>query len=321
MTAELPSLEPMRTWEAPHKVNAIAIDVTGNMVAAAGPHGNVTLWNAEGGTLLRRCVGSHDDATCAAISPDRSLLAVGGIEGEVRVFDIATGQIKFNLGNHGSRLLGVAFSPDGKLLATTCWDAILRWWNPTDGKLIGKSDGPRVGMGRFCFSPANRQMAIPFSQWLGDAKKTNSSSFLFELRSVRYEDGSLRAQIPLSVGPWATSVPSVGFLFAAGMEDGSVVIWSNHDGKEISRWTIPNDGAPVHQPGIVALEFLSGDRIFAISMSGNGGIWSTKDGKQLAELDRGTDGFVTAAVSPKTGRMALSKWDHKIELFDLSEQK
>lgn len=317
---EPPPIEPIRSWESPHRVNAVAIDEAGSVVAAAGPHGSVTLWRADDGTLLRRCVGSHDDATCAALSPDGSLLAVGGIEGNVRVFDIASGQPKYVLGEHGSRLLSVAFSPDGTLLASTCWDGVLRWWKAADGSRVGDADGPRVGLGRFCFTPASDEIAIPYSQWRGNPPTAQINPFLFEIRSVRCEDGRLGAQVPLSLGPWTMTIPRKPVLFGAGMEDGSVVVWSNLDGKEIARWTIASDGNPIRQPGIVCLAFLPEGRLFAMTMSGGGGIWS-HEGNRLAVLDRSTDGFVTADVSPKNYRLALSRWDHTIELFDLSKER
>ena len=66
-------------------------------------------------------------------------------DGAVRLWDPATGRpvgaaIKTGSGPNG--LSGVAFSPDGKLLASSGGDGTVRLWDPTTGRPVARSSTP-----------------------------------------------------------------------------------------------------------------------------------------------------------------------------------
>ena len=60
---------------------------------------------------------------------------------------------------HTGNVTGVAFSPDGKMLASTSWDGAIRLWNPQSGKPIRSLTGT-VDRGSFAaaFSPDGRRI-------------------------------------------------------------------------------------------------------------------------------------------------------------------
>ncbi|MFN3486306.1 MAG: WD40 repeat domain-containing protein [Planctomycetota bacterium] len=64
-----------------------------------------------------------------AFSPEGRLLASGGADAMVRLWDPATGKEVRVLPGHGDRVTGVAFSRVGALLASSSSDTTVRLWD------------------------------------------------------------------------------------------------------------------------------------------------------------------------------------------------
>src|SRR5271157_5217795 len=95
-------------------------------MAECGFKRSIFLWDLTKGTELRR-LGHRDVAGRMAFSPDGKLLAAAGCEdATVRIWDVQTGKELHVLIKHriadGYPAAGLAFSLDGKVLATSCAD-------------------------------------------------------------------------------------------------------------------------------------------------------------------------------------------------------
>ena len=70
-----------------------------------------------------------------AISPDEKLLATGGHDATIRIWDMASGKLLRALVGHSYVITSLAFSPDGKILTSAgSADGTVRLWDPIEGQ-------------------------------------------------------------------------------------------------------------------------------------------------------------------------------------------
>jgi len=103
-----------------------------------GKQSEIRVWNVASGELVRH-LATIDGAWTAGIAVHGNRVASGNNTGEVSVWDFETSeQLVPNFRAHDKEIHGIAFSPDGTLLATGDEDGLVRIWNCAalaDGKM------------------------------------------------------------------------------------------------------------------------------------------------------------------------------------------
>jgi WD40 repeat protein len=68
-----------------------------------------------------------------ALSRDGRLLASGGVDGSIGLWDTASGRLRTTLHGHTGQVWCVALSGDGRLVAGGCDDGMVRVWDTASG--------------------------------------------------------------------------------------------------------------------------------------------------------------------------------------------
>lgn len=156
-------------------VGGVVFAPNGNTLASSSRDGTVRLWDVATGaqredfkfqTPIDVQTNARYWTTGIAFSPDGRLLAVGAIDGIVRLLDATTGAEQRRLEGHTDWVVlrGVVFAPDGKMLATASQDGTIRLWDVESGAERAKLEGHQLRVISATFSSDGRRIASTSDQ-------------------------------------------------------------------------------------------------------------------------------------------------------------
>jgi WD40 repeat protein/serine/threonine protein kinase/tetratricopeptide (TPR) repeat protein len=152
-------------------VNAVRFTPQGRLLSAGGNHfpfaarhGEVRAWGAPGGDPAVQLLKRAHPFSALVLHPDGRQFAASSIAGgSVVLADLTTGQVARTFTDHlqgqGGNVLGLAFSPDGRLLAAACWDRNVWVWDTASGAVVWRLQGHSEGVESVAFSPDGRLLA------------------------------------------------------------------------------------------------------------------------------------------------------------------
>jgi WD40 repeat protein len=294
----------------PRTVFAVAFSPDGKMVLSGGSEHMLKLWDVTAGrelrTLRRRAVMSGQ----IAISPDGKTLAGGGIGPTVKLWDLFTGQEPNTLKgaaiplpqhlaqvNLMDEVSCIAYSPDGKILASGNMNDTIELWDTVTGQALRILKGHTHMVNTLDFSPDGKLLASASNDATIRLWDPNNGQELFKLT------GHVSAV-------WSVAFSTDGKRLASASHDGTLRLWDVLTGQQVSLIKGPSDQV------YYEVSFSPDGKLLASASQGSTiRLWDASTGRQLRQLE---GDYMFFAFSPDSRMMASGDTDYTINLRDVA---
>ena len=299
--------------EMPAEATDVAYSPDGQRVAAFVPNNGIFVWAIASGEQLLEIVGVSENKSDLVYSPDGNFLAGSSEDFGAGIWDVSTGEQVLFL-PESSVINGVAFSQDGRTLATATKHGAVTLWDTETRAPKLRILGRPTGFNYLALSPDGTQAAAGLSSSrtaIWDVGPLGSR----ELLTVAAHDGKVYDAI---------YDPS-GSLIASTGQDGSLKLWDAFTGQ--LRNSFPAQANAVHLPGFGP----NGERVAAVNRMGGVTIWDVASGNEILSLRGDGSSLRTVDFSPDGSKIAAGGgeglaflWDsvsgQRLSAFEIPEQ-
>ena len=220
-TGEEKMLLTGHTWG----MHSMVLSPDGDTLASGSEDTTIRLWDMHTGEHKKTLNGHKHRVYSVAFSPDGKTLASGSDDNTIRLWNVDTGEAERILTGHAGEFEGVnngpssvegvksvAFSPDGKTLASGGGDNVIHLWDIGTGKRKMTLVGHTHWVFSLAFSP--------------DGKTLASGSVDSDIRLWDPHTGQHKKTLTGHTA-WIRSIAfsSDGKTLVSGSDDGSVLLW------------------------------------------------------------------------------------------------
>ncbi|MBL7257986.1 WD40 repeat domain-containing protein [Paractinoplanes lichenicola] len=255
--------------------------------AAAAVHAAAAL------PLRHRLTGHTAPIYTIAIDPAGRLLATGGDDQTVRLWDLATGAPRATLTGHDAQVQTLGFSPDGRTVATGSVNGRVRLYEIPSGRPGPTWTDPSLAVSTLAFGPDGRTLATGG----GD-------------RTVRLWDpatGRLRASRTVGGDFTTVAISPDGRTLAVGGPSGLAELWTGNARRKLAG-----------QPGdVTSVRFGPDGRTVATAGTDSKvRLWDAGTGRLRSTLAGNTNAVLDVAFGPDGGTLATAGADGLVRVYD-----
>ncbi|MFN2367941.1 MAG: hypothetical protein ABR605_03175 [Desulfurivibrionaceae bacterium] len=288
-------------------VNGVDISPDGSLIVSGGSDGRVGIWKVADGSKLHT-LGEYRQVSDVSFSPDgqRVICAAtdSGKNEVLHIWDYQAEKVRVELEGHSQKINTVAYSPNGKMIASGSDDNTLRTWYAGNGRDIHTFEDKKNDVLAVSWSPDSGRLAGGLS-WNGNIQIWDIGWDKLEITLSGHRD-------------WVQAVlfSPDGRKFISGSRDGSIRIWDTGSGKEtgmtreswwggINDLAISGDGsylAGATEANSVVVWYADSGRTLAVLPGHSGpvkGVAFSADGGTI--VSGGADGAIKIWTAPGFG--------------------
>ncbi|HEY1376200.1 MAG TPA: hypothetical protein VGF55_05370, partial [Gemmataceae bacterium] len=258
---------------------------------------------------VRSFAGHAGKVTAATVSADGALVASGGADGTVRLWDAATGQEKWKGEGHVGAVLSVAFSADAKHVVSGGVDKTVRAWDVATG--TGRTFEPlhdgEVWLVRFVDAKTVTSVsADKTAHWVAATGKPRQvpDGRRDLILGQKYKPDTGRGEEPT---PTARVPTDSGEFLVSGAGGPSVTLWRRGPSEKAPPRAASH--VPARLGAAVRLAAAAGDgsRVLTVGEDNAVAVWETKSltARPVAGFPWTPASDVTCAALDASGRHAL----------------
>ncbi len=270
-------------------VECVTFSPDGKRIISGDVLGYLKCWNSTGGKELMSVLAESPVLYRLAVNPDGSRIASAGVaDTAIKIWDAQTGAKIAVIRGLYQRVESLAFSPDGKLVASGDRGNLIKIWDVESGREVVTLRGHEGGVSALAFSP--------------DGTSIMSGSY----------DGTIKLWDLLTEREWTKLMGHPGVFYSMSVAfspDGKRLV-SHSDNGMVKLWDVDTcaelmilhkpDGPP--RPACVA--FSPDGRLVASSgRRGEIDLWNASTGAQAMTLQATGQRIWDIAFSPDNGRI------------------